>query len=494
MNATCRPQSWAAALAATLLSCALGAAAEPEAPAAAPRTAADAEIAADDAAGESADPFEPRYLIESIEVRGNERTSTQLILSYLDFEAGDLLEQELVELARFRLLALGYFKDVRTRLERGSERGQVRLVVQVDERWTYLIVDDLFLGWTETNPFWGGFGVSDINFLGQGMVLSLAWVASDDQGGGRLGLFWPSILGSSYSAGVTAFGLKGREHALAGRISPPAAGVVGCDFDQDRILDYWRAGALVNFGLRLGRRSRLAFEIRGEHIHADVDERIAADGAKCRNDPFLDYVRNGDSTLVSLRAQFERDSRDDFFLPTKGMHLIISVELASKVLLGSDYEYSKYMLQYEHSFNFYLDHVWRITLVGGLLQDVGSRGSPFFERFFIGDYARFQIDKTSLPRNLELNFSNATDYGDLLGSVELEYDVPLWTGGSFFYRGYVFAALNFSVVTKASFLASDQEWSGRTKRPLTFDLGLKLETPIGLLTFSAGYLTDLIVD
>lgn len=485
MNATRSPQSWAVVLAAALLTCAPGAAAEPQPPA--------ADAAAGDA-GELADPFEPRYLIESIEVRGNERTDTQLILSYLDFEAGDLLEQEAVELSRFRLLALGYFKEVRMKLERGSERGRVKLVVEVEERWTHVIVDDIFLGWTETNPFWGGFGVSDINFLGQGMVLSLSWVASDDQGGGRLGLFWPSIVGTSFSAGLTGFGVKGREHALASRISSPAAGVVGCDFEQDRILSYWRAGALVNFGLRLGRRSRLAFEIRGEHVHADVDERIAADGDKCKNDPFLDYVRNGDSTLVSLRAQFERDSRDDFFLPTKGMHLIFSVELASKVLLGSDYEYSKYMLQYEHSFNFYLDHVWRITLVGGLLQDVGSRGSPFFERFFIGDYARFQIDKTSLPRNLELNFSNATDYGDLLGSVELEYDVPLWTGGSFFYRGYVFAALNFSVVTKASFLASDQEWSGRTKRPLTFDLGLKFETPIGLLTFSAGYLTDLIVD
>lgn len=79
-----------------------------------------------------------------------------------------------------------------------------------------------------------------------------------------------------------------------------------------------------------------------------------------------------------------------------------------------------------------------------------------------------------------------------MGSIEAEYDVPLWSTGVFFYRGYVYAALNFSVLTKASFLALEEEWSGRTKRPVTFDVGLKFETPIGLLTFSLGYVMDLV--
>jgi outer membrane protein assembly factor BamA len=281
---------------------------------------------------------------------------------------------------------------------------------------------------------------------------------------------------------------------VAGQIGPPGPDVVGldaCVFDSDQDLPYWRAGALASFGIRLGRENRLSFQLHGEHIEAQLDERTDAAGRKCKNYPFLGYLRAGGSTLVSFSAQFERDTRDDFFLATSGMHLVVEVELASKALLFSDYEYSKYMLRYEHSFNFYWDHVWRFSIVAGLIQDVGERGSPFFERFFIGDYARFQIDKNSLPRNLALNFSTTTDYGDLLGSIEIEYDVPMWSTGTFFYRGYAYAALNFSVLTKADFLATDAEWSGRTKRPVTFDLGLKFETPIGLLTFSAGYVADL---
>lgn len=451
---------------------------------------AGVEQAADGVVAPAEDPFDPRYQIEAIEVRGNTVTRTDLILSYLELQAGDLLNQRLVELSRFRLLALGYFKDVRMRLERGTGRGLVRLVVEVEERWT-IIIDDIFVGTSDANTFWGGLGVSDINFLGLGMVLSGAFVASENQYAGRLGAFWPSVLGTRFSAGLMGYGANAREMALAEYI--PDSSVAGCDFTQNETLPYWRAGGIVSLGFNLARASRLSFQLQAEHIQAEVNERTSDVGDKCKNDPFLGYLRGGGSTLVSLSAQFEHDTRDDFFLPTQGMHLIFSVELATKIL-GSDYEYSKYLLQYEHSVNPYLDHVWRFTVVGGLLQDVGERGSPFFERFFIGDYARFQIEKRSLPRNLDLNFTSVTDYGDLFFSAEYEYDIPLWSQGSFFYRGYAYAALNFSVLTKASFLASEEEWIGRTKRPVTFDLGLKFETPIGLLTFSVGYVTDMFVD
>ncbi len=453
------------------------------------QTPPQAEVDQEGAGGE--DPFDPRYQIEAIEVRGNTITRTDLILSYLELQAGDLLNQRLVELSRFRLLALGYFKDVRMRLERGTGRGLVRLIVEVEERWT-IIIDDIFIGTSDANTFWGGLGVSDINFLGLGMALSGAFVASENQYAGRLGAFWPSVLGTRFSAGLMGYGANAREMALAEYI--PDSSVSGCDFTENETLPYWRAGGIVSLGFNLARSSRLSFQLQAEHIQAQVNERLSDDDEKCKNDPFLGYLRDGGSTLVSMSAQFEHDTRDDFFLPTQGMHLIFSVELATKIPLGSDYEYSKYLIQYEHSVNPYLDHVWRFTLVGGLLQDVGERGSPFFERFFIGDYARFQIEKRSLPRNLELNFSSVTDYGDLFISAEYEYDIPLWSQGAFFYRGYAYAALNFSVLTKASFLALEEEWSGRTKRPVTFDLGLKFETPIGLLTFSVGYVTDMFVD
>jgi outer membrane protein insertion porin family len=427
------------------------------------------------------DPFKPRYILESIEVRGNHKTQGKLILSYVHLKPGESLDEEKVELSRIRLLALGYFKDVHMSLEKGSERGRVKLVVEVDERNT-IIIDDLFGGFSKTNPFWGGIGVSDINFLGRGLVLSGAFVASEYQQAYRLGAFWPSVFNTNLQAGVEALVALGEERALASRVQ-------GCDRDQN--LEYLRAGGVLSLGMRVDRIHRINFELHGEHIE-DTSDRGNWCDTYPNPHPFDGYLRSGQSTFWSLTFRFERDTRDDFFLATRGMHLVISIELASKIFFGSDYEFSKYMIKYEHSFPAFSDHAFRVSVVGGLIQDVGEQGSPFFKRFFVGDYAFFQVEKDSLPRNLELNFSEVVDYGDLMASVSAEYDIPLWSRGKFFYRGYVYAAANFSYVTKSDFLASENEWSGRTKKPVSMDIGMKVDTPIGLFTFSLGYVFDLI--
>jgi len=435
------------------------------------------------------DPFRPRYILEAVQVEGNQKTRGDLIISLLLLKPGEVVDQLKVEESRIRLLATGYFHRVNMRLAKGSARGRVRLIVSVSERNT-IIIDDLFFGWSSTNTFWGGLGVSDINFLGRGLVLSGAAVGSENQQAGRLGLFWPSVMNSRFQAGFNTLFTRGREIAQASRIAECSAGScpVACQAlgQSDISLPYWRAGGEALFGVRLDRSHSLLLTFHAEHIEADLDA-----NESCPNHPFNGYIRPGASTYSSLKLRFERDTRDDFFLPRHGMHLVVSVELASKVF-GSDYEFSKYLVKYEHSFPAFLDHAFRLSVTGGLIQDVGERGSPFFTRFFVGDYAFFLINKSSLPRNLELNFSEVFDYGDLMASLTAEYDVPLWSDGRFFYRGYVYLAGNFSVVTKASFLASKEEWSGRTKRPFSFDLGFKVETPVGLFTLSLGYIMDLV--
>ncbi len=417
------------------------------------------------------DPLKPIYIVESIAVTGNTKTRGDLILSYLHIKPGEVLDEEKVELSRMQLLARGYFKDVRMRLERGTKRGRVKLVVEVEERNT-IIVDDLFYGWSDTNPFWAGAGFSDINFVGRGLVLSGAFVASQYQQGYRLGVFWPSVFNTGLQIGAQLLFNNGRER----------------NFDKGAItweIPYKRIGGMIDVGLKLGRYDRIVVEARAEHLEADIV--IDSGGSQYPSD----YIRKGQSTLSSLCLRFEHDTRDDFFLPKRGMRLLLSIELASKVL-GSDYEYSKYMVKYEHSFPAFLDHAVRISAAGGIIQKVGTIGSPFFSRFFVGDYALYWFDKPSLPRNLELNFSDANYYGDILASTNVEYDIPLWSNGKFFYRGYVYGAANFTVVDRVDFLGSKQKWGGRTKLPVTMDFGFKFDTAIGLFTLSIGYLLDMI--
>ena len=77
--------------------------------------------------------FGPRYLIERVEVRGNLRTDADVIERELLVRAGDVVgaSDSRVELSKFRVLALGFFADVRLAMRRGATRGHAVLVVDV---------------------------------------------------------------------------------------------------------------------------------------------------------------------------------------------------------------------------------------------------------------------------------------------------------------------------------------------------------------------------
>ena len=113
--------------------------------------------------------------MEQIDLVGLQRTRPSEALRHLSIRQGELLDDQAVLLSRLRLLQLGWFSKVETRLERGSERGLVVLVFQFTERNT-LVVSDLVLGSTPPQPFYGGFGLSQGNFLGLGLGLVGAFV------------------------------------------------------------------------------------------------------------------------------------------------------------------------------------------------------------------------------------------------------------------------------------------------------------------------------
>src|SRR6185312_7188000 len=141
----------------------------------------DAPASPEEAAFPDAD-FGPRYTIEEVRVTGNRKTQTSLIvgeLAVLGLEPGAAVDASdaRVERARYRLLSLGYFLDVHLSVTRGSKRGAVVLVVDVEERGT-LVINELFPATSGATLFWGGADVSETNFLGRGINLGAGFVAS----------------------------------------------------------------------------------------------------------------------------------------------------------------------------------------------------------------------------------------------------------------------------------------------------------------------------
>src|SRR5512138_461703 len=215
-----------------------------------------------------------RYVIERIQLEGLERTRSSEVRRHLSVAEGELLDDGAVLLSRLRLLQLGWFSRVETRVERGSERGLVVLVFEFTERNT-LIVSDLVIGSTGPQPFYGGLGLSEGNFLGLGLTLAGAFVYGGTPADRPLDPARFALRGAFYAPdlawgglplvfGLSAVGLRGEELTCSDPECKPFRGHYG---DAPR-LQYDRIGGEVTFGLRPGPFERLLAGYRLERVSA----------------------------------------------------------------------------------------------------------------------------------------------------------------------------------------------------------------------------------
>ena len=446
--------------------------------------AADARSAA--APGEPEAPVARRYVVEQIRFDGLTRTRPSEVRRHLSLAEGELLDEGAVLFSRLRLLQLGWFSRVETRLEKGSARGLVVLVFDFTERNT-LVVSDLVLGSTGPQSVYGGLGLSQGNFMGVGLALSGAFVyggAPADQPLApprfalRGAFFDPDLALARLPLvfGLSALALRGEELACA---VPDCSAFRGRYGSAPR-LRYDRLGGELTFGIRPGPFERLLAGYRLERVGA---ERILGAGAAALNaDPHLAaaQVRVGRTWISALTGTYDRDTRNDVFFPTDGTRLAVNVVLGSQAL-GGDYEYSRYLLQLESDHELPGGHGLRLTGALGAVQG----DAPFFERFYPADFAYFSIGP-ALGRALELNFSTDARYDSYLALLGAEWGVPLWSSGSFFHRGYLALGARW-LLTAATARA------GRTpasSTPFSGDLALRLDTPVGTFNLSLGYALD----
>jgi outer membrane protein assembly factor BamA len=457
-------------LLASLAAAALAAAPPDAPPPAAPEPAPPAQEGSDALAAL------PRYQVEAIAFEGLSHVRPWAARRHVVVRVGQLLDEEEVTLSRLRLLQLGWFSRVETKVARGSARGRVVVVFQVVERNT-LLISELVLGSTGPQPLYGGLGLTQQNFLGQGLGLSGAFVTGGSPAGrpqdpdrfaARAGFFAPdvAVAGLRLVAGAQGLFLRGEELACADASCSAYRGHYG---DAPR-LRYQRAGGEVTVGLRPGPFDRISGGVRAE--------RLRAEGAGLPEGP-VPPILPGWSTLVALSGTWELDTRDDLFYPTEGLHALTQVTFSSR-LVGSDYEYSRYVLQLDTGFGL-LGRPLRLQALVGATQG----GAPFFERFYPADLSYFAVGP-ALARALELNFSADGRYHAFAAMGGLEWGVPLWSRGGFFQRGYLAAGVRgvWSSATLGGGRSPFSSW------PISFDLALRLDTPVGSFNASLGAAVD----
>jgi hypothetical protein len=434
--------------------------------------------------------FGPVILIEQIDVTGNTATQTEIIRRALPISAGDILHSSDKRLreARFKVLALGYFRDVTLQVHKGSQRGQVIVEVHVVERGT-LVLNRLWFGTTALSPWWLGTDVGERNLLGLGIAVGGGFIYARhnvkipdarDQYAGELRVADTSVRGTEWGVNGAVTFVHGSEPY---RISEAGDGNSAA---SQAAFPYRRLGVRLGATYDVSALTRLSIGVRAESIDAALPVAPAlalAGGRAAAIDLHLDP---GASRVISASLAFDRDTRPDPILPHAGGHVALSAELSAG-LLGSRYDFATIFGRYEHYWPVRGEHhAIAIKLAGGVV--VGD--APRFDRIHVAD-----VDRMLTPRALGLVLSTAAPlsilgtradkptYGDLGGSATIEYAFQLFRGSGArrVYGCDVFIGAGlWGLAERADLRARDTGLVAALPIDLYADAGLRLDTDIGI--------------
>lgn len=400
--------------------------------------------------GGDEEDFGPVVEIERIDIVGRSRTAEKLIRRALLVSEGERLHSGDPRFlaSRFRVLGLGHFRNVSLKLDKGSRPGAIILTLIVEERETATL-NRVFLGTSELTGLWLGLDAGDTNFLGSGVAISAAFVwasrpdldGADDQLAFRLRIADPSLLGGPIGA---------RGTLLLGWASHP---------DGDAARRYRRMGGIGGLTYDLTPRSLFALDLRVESIDT-------------RGTPAPTLLA-GASVLTSAAVGFDLDRRPDPVLPDGGDLLSVRVEGGA-----GDYDF----LRGQARFSLWRRigrHVPSVHLAVGVI----AGDAPIFDRFYVGE-----LSWLLTPRPLELVVADrrALDllgtgmddvrFGRLAGVASVEYAYQLFRGPRTVHGGDLFVGVGGFGLGETDHLPFD----------LMFDVGVRLDTVIGVFELSLG--------
>jgi outer membrane protein insertion porin family len=433
------------------------------------------------------DEFGPLLLIERIEIGGNTATQDEIIERALPITVGDVLRASDKRLAdaRFKILALGYFREVTLAMQKGSARGKVILRVDVVERGT-IVLNRLWFGTTTLSPYWFGADLTERNLFGLGVAIGGGIVyashgnvdGSRNQWAGELRAADASLLGTRLGLNGALTLVHGSEaYRVAGDDTDPGAGEL-------LAFPYRRFGGRTNLTYDVTALTRLSASMRIEAIKADLPvapTRMLPDGRIVAIDLHLEP---DNSTVTTIGFTYDRDTRPDPILPHSGYHIGFSAELGAAF---SDYQFATLFGRYEHYWGLFDDkHAIAIKLAAGVV--VGD--APRFDRIHVAD-----VDRMLTPRALGLVLSAAEPldilgtrsdkptYGDLGGSATVEYAIQLWRGKgrNRVYGGDAFFGVGlWGLAETADLRARDASLGSSLPLDIYIDAGVRLDTDIGI--------------
>ncbi len=445
------------------------------------------------------------YTLEAIDVRGNTKTASHIVLGYVRLRPGrtlDVSDPE-ITLTRYRLLGTGFFASVELSLRRGTERGSVRLVIDVVERNT-IVVQNLWLGVAADQDTAGkskplsafvGLKVAETNLAGRGITLGAGVGLAAGQVSVRAELFDPHFFRSSFSFSSALLFTSARDFFGSRDV------IVESTIPEQKdattaLVAYRRIGGMLGVGHPLSITSQLGLELRVEHIDATLPL-LASHLRGGKREPIHFDILPGKSWLSSVRAYLVYDSRDLPFLTQRGTLASASV-MGGVPPFGSSYGFVRVELGAARWWRLPFGHVVRASaFLGGVF---GS--APFFEKFYVGDLTDLLPDRVldlapdrRRPPNILGTDIVEVRYGDYAARADVEYRIPIYTGRTAIFGVDMFVSTGlYAVATRREISDPPAGYTGAARIPvdLTYNVGIRLDTSLGGATIAFSNLLGLV--
>jgi len=446
-----------------------------------------------------------RYELEGVVIRGNTRTSRRVVMRYVPFHTGDIIDvsDKAFELLRYRLLGTGFFRAVDLSLEKGARRGQVVLVIEVQERNT-IVVNDIWMGLSKDADVRGeekgkgrplsayaGIDVAETNLAGTGITLGGAVAFAQNQLALRARFLDPAFLGSTWMVDGTL--LYTNAHDFFGNANvyqaDTSGAVTGLDYADYAVVAYQRFGGILGLGRDLSVSTQVWLHYRLESVHASYPN--AMYHSRGYDEEPIDFnIIRGNSVLSTLRGTLQHDTRDHPFLPTKGWLATMNAELAL-LPAALDYDYQKVEIGASHWWALpFHRHVVALELYGGAI----AGRAPFFEQFYVGDLSDFLPDRVlgmNFDRRPPPNFLGTQiveeRYANYAAKIATEYRIPLYRGRRSVYGvDFFLGAGIYGLASARTITHPPTGYTGLARIPidLTASVGVRADTAVGGFNFS----------
>ncbi len=352
--------------------------------------------------------------VRSVAIRGNTRTKDKVIRRELTVAPGLILNEVAAEISKRRIENLGYFENVRFHETPSREDPAQRdLIYEVDEKNTGQLM--VGIGTSSIDDILGYLEISQSNFdlfnwptfRGGGQKAKLSIEMGSDSNSGEISWTDPWFLDRRQSFTVD---LYRREISYS-------------EYDETRI----GGGMSLTVPLHFGRGSvRLGAE------HVAVDE-ILQGSYTLYDDPgtAFAYTDLDDAYWrIPLRLSWLYDTRDRYFVPTRGTYNSIFTEVTSSSF-GSDYDTWKVGCNLRQYVPLWWGHVLSLRLRAESIDVYGDTDEvPINDRLFLGGgrsvrgYRYRQVGPKAIPDEVTGGRAHPVG-GKTLAMFSAEYAVPI---------------------------------------------------------------------